>query len=67
MGLRLYESDEERREIIKELRALRTANGEVVFPFPETMVMALRELLQEQSIDKVLAITKRFWRAQAAE
>jgi hypothetical protein len=61
VGTRLYESDNERREIVRELRAMRTKNGEPVFPIPETMVPVLMVLLQESNKAIVLGVIKKYW------
>jgi hypothetical protein len=63
MGTRLYESDDERREIIKELRSMRTKHGETVFPIPETLVAVLMVLFQEANKDIVLEVARKHWGA----
>jgi hypothetical protein len=63
MGTRLYESDDERREIVKELRAMRTKHGETIFPIPETLVAVLMVLFQEANKDIVLEVARKHWGA----
>jgi hypothetical protein len=62
-SLTLYTSDEERREIVKEVKSLRFKDGERLIETPEEAVPLLMLILSMRN-DKeaVLEIARKYWK-----